>query len=169
MATAKPSSLPSNACAEPPRKPCPESILVAVGGDESIADNYSKNPKHDRLKLPSSDTTDDIQQCNSQSEEVMEACSENNSAGDAYSQDEEAEEVTEELGEEDHDQEFDDDITFEAPMDHVNRAIQAATEAGTKNEPCFDLSTGLPRHISARFEDSDYYVIPWIACYSWEV
>ncbi|KAI4954936.1 hypothetical protein J4E86_006246 [Alternaria arbusti] len=169
MATAEPSSLPSNACAEPPRKPCPESVLVAVGGDESIADHYSKNPKHGRSKLPSGDTTDDIQQCNSQSEEVMEACSENNSAGDANSQDEEAEEVTEELGEEDHEQEFDDDITFEAPMDHVNRAIQAATEAGTKNEPCFDLSTGLPRHISARFEDSDYYVIPWIACYSWEV
>jgi len=68
MATAKPSSLPSNACAEPPRKPCP-------AGDESIADNYSKNPKHDRPKVPSGDTTDDIQQCTSHSEEVMEACS----------------------------------------------------------------------------------------------
>ncbi|KAI4620896.1 hypothetical protein J4E83_005259 [Alternaria metachromatica] len=169
MATAKPSSLPSNACPEPPRKPCPESVLVAVAGDESIADNYSKNPKHDRPKFPSGDTTDGIQQCTSQSEEVMEACSENNSAGDAKSHDEEAEEVTEELGEEGHEQESDNDVIFEAPMDHVNRAIQAATEVGKENEPCFDLSKGVIRHISARFGDSAVYVIPWIACYSWEV
>jgi len=61
------------------------------------------------------------------------------------------------------------DASRKETMAMVNNAITAATEVGTEDSPDLGLANGGLRHISVKFVDSDYYVIPWSACYSWKV
>lgn len=57
-------------------------------------------------------------------------------------------------------------------IDRIGVAIEKAIAAGSSDFRASSVALGekdAPRYIKAKFASSDWYIVPWEACFSWEV
>ena len=59
-----------------------------------------------------------------------------------------------------------------ALIDRIGLAIEKAIAAGSSDVRASSVTLNeqdAPRYIKAKFASSDWYIVPWAACFSWEV